>query len=130
MLGINLLAVLGWPRMKDEMIVLLSNRHFVIERYQVQMLHQATAAGEQAPILMALHPSDRDVTYPAWTENYTRDIVSAEAFAFGYRLDALLAAAIPANYLSDVRFDFGSQGGEIDLLDEVRKREARPSAPI
>ena len=130
MLGINLLAVLGWPRMKDEMIVLVSNRHFALERYQAQMLHHATVASEQAPILTALRPSDRDVTYPAWSENYARDVVSAEAFAFGDRLDALLAAAIPANYVSDARYDFGSQGGEVDLLDEVTKREAAKRADL
>ncbi|MFB9263125.1 hypothetical protein ACFFWD_08085, partial [Bradyrhizobium erythrophlei] len=130
MLGINLLAVLGSPRMKDEMIVLVSNRHFALERYQVQMLHHATVAGEQAPILTALRPSDRDATYPAWSENYVRDVVSAEAFSFGDRLDALLAAAMPANYVSDANYDFGSQGGGVDLLDEVTKREAGHRADL
>jgi hypothetical protein len=42
MLGINLLAVLGWPRMKDEMIVLLSNRHFALERYSAIAPARAT----------------------------------------------------------------------------------------
>jgi hypothetical protein len=130
MLGINLRAMLGWPRMKNEMIILVSNRHFALERYQVQMLHRATEAGEPAPILAALRPSDRDTTYPVWSEHYARDVVSTEAFAHGDRLDALLAAAMPANYVSDARYDFGSQGGNVDLLDEVTKREAAQRADL
>ncbi len=130
MLGINLLAMLGWPRMKNEMIMLVSNRHFALERYQVQMLHRATEAREPAPILAALRPSDRDTTYPVWSEHYARDVVSTEAFAHGDRLDALLAAAMPANYVSDARYDFGSQGGNVDLLDEVTKREAAQRADL
>jgi hypothetical protein len=85
---------------------------------------------EQAPILMALRPGDGDATYPAWSEHYARDVVSAEAFAYGDRIDALLAAAMPAKYVSDTRYHFFSQGGNVDLLDEVTKREAVQRADL
>src|ERR1017187_5834759 len=74
MLGINLLAMLGRPSLKNDMIALVSNRHFALERYQVQLLHRATDRDEQAPILMALRPGDGDATYPAWSEHYARDV--------------------------------------------------------
>jgi hypothetical protein len=130
MLGINLLAMLGRPSLKNDMIALVSNRHFALERYQVQLLHRATDRDEQAPILMALRPGDGDATYPAWSEHYARDVVSAEAFAYGDRIDALLAAAMPAKYVSDTRYHFFSQGGNVDLLDEVTKREAVQRADL
>jgi hypothetical protein len=130
MLGINLLAMLGRPGLKNDMIVLVSNRHFALERYQVQLLHRTTDRDEQAPILMALRPGDGDATYPAWSEHYARDVVSAEAFAYGDRLDALLAAAMPAHYVSDTRYHFFSEGGNVDLLDEVTKREAVQRADL
>jgi hypothetical protein len=130
MLGINLLAMLGRPSLKNDMIALVSNRHFALERYQVQLLHRATDRDEQAPILVALRPSDGDATYPAWSEHYARDVVSAEAFAYGDRIDALLAAAMPAKYVSDTRYHFFSQGGNVDLLDEVTKREAVQRADL
>lgn len=130
MLGINLLAMLGWPRMKNEMIVLASNRHLALERYQVQLLHRAIDRAEPAPVLMALRSSRRDAAYPDWSERYARDVVSAEAFAFGDRLDELLAAAVPANYVSNPRYDFGAEGGAVDLLDEVGKRQATQRANL
>src|ERR1019366_3318051 len=46
MLGINLLAMLGRPSLKNDMIALVSNRHFALERYQVQLLHRATDRDE------------------------------------------------------------------------------------
>ena len=36
--NINLLAMAGLPRLKDEMVVLLSNRHLALEKYQNQLL--------------------------------------------------------------------------------------------
>jgi len=34
----------GLPRMKDEMIVLLSNRHLALEKYQNQLIYKAALA--------------------------------------------------------------------------------------
>jgi hypothetical protein len=123
MIAINTMAMLGWTRMKDEMIVLVSNRHLALERYQVQMLYRATVEQENAPIVKALQSSNVDATYPAWSDSYLRDVVSAEAFAVADRLDAVLMKAMPAHYVADPRFDFGAEGIGIDLLGEMQNHE-------
>lgn len=123
MLAVNLMAMLGWTRMKDEMIVLVSNRHFALERYQIQMLYRATVEQQDAPIVKALQSDDIDATYPAWSDSYLRDMVSAEAFAVADRLDAALTKAMPAHYVADPSFDFGADGTGIDLLGELQSHE-------
>jgi hypothetical protein len=123
MLAINLMAILGWPRMKDEAILLVSNRHFALERYQVQLVNHATFEHKDAPIVKALQSDNADATYPAWSDFYLRDVVSAEAFAVADRLDAALKKAMPAHYVADPKFDFGSEGAGIDLLGEMQSRE-------
>jgi hypothetical protein len=122
MLAINLMAMLGWTRMKDDIIVLLSNRHFALERYQVQMLDRA-AEQQDAPIVKALQSDNLDAKYPAWSDSYLRDVVSAEAFARADRLDAALTKAMPAHYVGDPGFDFGANGTGIDLLGEMQSHE-------
>jgi hypothetical protein len=123
MLVANLMAMLGWTRMKDQMIVLVSNRHLALERYQVQMLYRATVEQEDAPIVKALQFDNVDATYPAWSDSYLRDVVSAEAFAVADRLDAALTKAMPGHYVADPRFDFGAEGTGIDLLGEMQSHE-------
>jgi hypothetical protein len=119
MIGVAIAAKLGWPRLQDEMTVLVSNRHLVLERYQSQMLFRPAADGRPAPILSALQAKAQDAAYGAWSENYVRDIVGAEAFEWGERLNDALLAAMPARYVSDSAFDFGARGGGVDLAGEL-----------
>lgn len=47
---INLLAMAGLPRMKDEMIVLLSNRHLALEKHQNQLIYGAAQARQETAL--------------------------------------------------------------------------------
>ncbi len=116
MVWTNVMAVLGFPRAKNDLIVLVSNRHFALERYQVQVVHEATRQDAKSPALVALQESARDAAYPAWSDFYARDVTAKEAAGFGDRLNDALLAAAPAHYVSDPAFDFGASGGHVDLM--------------
>jgi len=124
LIGINLLAMAGLPRLKDEMVVLLSNRHLALEKYQNQLLLNAARAGQETAVEKALRQSDRDKRYPAWSDLYSRDVVSRESHAAGARLTELLVDAMPASYVSDPRFDFGVKEAGIDLAGELGRQGA------
>jgi hypothetical protein len=64
-----------------------------------------------------------DAKYPASSDSYLRDVVSAEAFARADRLDAALTKAMPAHYVGDPGFAFGANGAGIDLLGEMQSHE-------
>ena len=128
LIGINLLAMAGMPRLMDEMIVLLSNRHLALEKYQNQLLYNAARARQGTAVDQALRQTDRDASYPAWTDLYTRDVVSRQSHALGPRLTDILVATLPAGYVSDPKFDFGVKEAEIDLAAELGRQGSSTSA--
>ncbi len=128
LIGINLLAMAGFPRLKDEMIVLLSNRHLALEKYQNQMLYNAAQSKVETAIETALRSADKDSSYAPWSDMYARDVVSRESHALGGRLTELLVDTLPAAYVSDPRFDFGVKESGIDLLAELDKQDSAKRA--
>ena len=122
LIGINLLAMTGFPRLKDEMIVLLSNRHLALEKYQNQMLYNAAQSKVETAIETALRSADKDSSYAPWSDLYARDVVSRQSHALGGRLTELLIDTLPAAYVSDPGFDFGVKESGIDLAAELDKQ--------
>ena len=123
LIGINLLAMAGWPRLKDEMIVLLSNRHLALEKYQNGLVFNAAQTKQETSIERALRDSATDTGYPPWSDRYARDVVSAQSYALGPQLTDILVSALPASYVSEPAFDFGVKEAGIDLVAELRQSD-------
>ncbi|NDP38458.1 MAG: phospholipase [Rhodoferax sp.] len=130
LIGINLLAMAGLPRMKDEMIVLLSNRHLALEKYQNQLIYNAALARQESPLEQALRTSNKDASYPAWSDMYARDVVSRQSHALGSRLTDILVDTLPPGYVSDPSFDFGVKESGINLLAELSRQDAAKRARL
>ena len=130
LIGINLLAMAGMPRMKNEMIVLLSNRHLALEKYQNQLIHNAALARQETPLEKSLRNSDKDASYPPWSDLYARDVVSRQSQAIGSRLTDILVDALPLAYVTDPSFDFGVKESSIDLVAEISKQDAAKRARL
>lgn len=130
LIGINLLAMAGFPRMKNEMIVLLSNRHLALEKYQNQLLYNAAQTKQETAIEKSLRNSDKDASYPAWSDLYARDVVSRQSYALGAKVTDILVDTLPPGYVSDPGFDFGVKESGIDLLAELGKQDAARRAKL
>lgn len=130
MIAVNTVAMLGWTKPKENMIVLASNRHLAFERYEALLIYRDTAAGGKSPMIEALQDKARDAVYPAWSDSYLRDVVTQESFDFGETLSAALLAAFPPKYVSDPSYDFGASGGSGDLIAEVMQRKPEERAAI
>ena len=130
LIGINLLAMAGFPRMKDEMIVLLSNRHLALEKYQNQLIFNAARAGHETMLEQSLRSSDKDASYPTWSDLYARDVVSRQSHALGNKLTELLVDTLPSGYVSDPAFDFGVKESGIDLVAELTKQDSSKRARL
>lgn len=124
LIGINLFAMAGYPRWKDEMIVLLSNRHLALEKYQNQLLYNAAQARQESAVEKSLRSAEHDGKYPAWSDMYTRDVVARQAYALGTRLTEVLVGTLPPRYVSDPSFDFGVRESNIDLTKELSRQGA------
>ena len=130
LIGINVLAMAGFPRLKDEMIVLLSNRHLALEKYQNQLIYSAAKAKQDTAFEQALRNTAKDASYPAWTELYARDVVSLQAHALAPALVERLVEALPKQYVSDPSFDFGVHEAGIDLVAELKKQGNAKLGPL
>jgi hypothetical protein len=130
LIGINVLAMAGFPCLKDEMIVLLSNRHLALEKYQNQLIFSAAKAKQNGLFEQSLRKADKDASYAEWTDLYARDVVSRQAQALGIRLTDNLVNALPKKYVSDPSFDFGVNESGIDLQAELGKQDPAKLAPL
>ncbi|MGI9133967.1 MAG: hypothetical protein ACR2I0_08515 [Rhodoferax sp.] len=124
LLSANALAMLGFPAIKDDMVVLLSNRHLALEKMQTELLHNAAPKRQDSALEKALRNSERDRTYPEWNDRYIRDTVSAQAAQAANSLVQTLVMAMPPNFVNNPSFDFGAKEGDINLLAEMAGRDA------
>jgi len=130
LLTANALAMAGMPGRKDNMVVLLSNRHLALEKYQTELLAAAAAARSDTPIEQSLRNQDKDRSYPEWNDRYVRDVVSAQSAAAGTPLVNTLVATMPPGYVSDPTFDFGVKEDTISLGIELAKRDPSDRARL
>lgn len=125
MLGINMLAMMGMPGKKDDMIILLSNRHLALEKYQNQTLYRAATAKQEGVADKSLRNMEKDASYPAWSSLYARDVVSRQSHALGNNLTEIIVNGMPPLYVNDASYDFGPKESGIDLKTEVSKLDPR-----
>ena len=121
MIGINVLAMAGLPKWKDDLVILLSNRHLALESYQATAMRRNAVLQRDSSLELSLRSMDRDGTYPAWSDTYVRDVVSAQAAAKGATIVQAILGSMPKAYVSDPQFDFGPQSSTIALNDEVEQ---------
>ncbi len=119
LISINALAMVGLPKSKNSMIMLLSNRHLALESYESALIRSAAMAHKPGPLEAALHDSSQDARYPLWSDHYVRDVVSKQAYDAGAATDRTLVDTLPAQYVADPSFDFGVHSAQIDLIKEL-----------
>ena len=126
----NALAIAGLPGPKNDLLILLSNRRLVLEKYQLEWMQRAAARQQETALERALHNLDQDRSYPDWNDRYLRDTVSLQAGRAAAALAQALVATMPAQYVSDPGFDFGSQESSIHLLAQLAGHESPERARL
>ncbi len=120
MIWINLKAMLGFPRSKDNAVQIVSNRHSVLEQFQWLVVKEAYMNDpESNPIIAALKNPIEHVDY---TDDFPRNIVAKESVDRSKRVDKNLKKYSPKQMVSDPKFETpGSK--ELDNLVELMKQE-------
>ena len=130
LIGTNVLAMAGFPKRRDNLIVLLSNRHLALEKFQNESMVRSARAGADTALENALRELRRDAAYPAWTALYARDTVAREAHESATQTVRTILATVPAAYVSDPAFDFGVKESGIRLLDDMERQGATQRAEL
>lgn len=121
MLWINAIAMAGFEGAKNDAITLVSNRHTVVENYQMNRFLQAYEKGDMNdPLLRALRDVSRDAEHRVYAPASTRQLVGAEAAAAADALDAVVEKAYPREYTSDPSRSLSS-GDSVNLYDIALK---------
>jgi len=130
LLGANTLAMLGLPGMKNDMIVLLSNRHLALEKYQGELLRNAATQKQDTAIEKALRSTEKDRSYPEWNDRYLRDVVAVQSANFGTQLAQVIVASMPPELVSDPSIDFSTREDTINMVQELAKRDPADRARL
>ena len=130
LLGTNAMAMAGFPKMKDDTVTLLSNRHLALERYQSQILLRASSGGVDQTLIKALSNGLADAAYPSWGPLYLRDVVAKESYEYGPKLAKTIVDSLPARYVNDPSFDFGANESGVDLLTELANADPAKRAQL
>ena len=120
MIWINLKAMLGFPRSKDNAVQIVSNRHSVLEQFQWVVVKKAYQNDpENNVIIKALK---NPIEHVDFSQDFARNVTSRESVDRSKRVDKNLKKWSPKILVSDPKFEApGSK--ELDNLIELMKQE-------
>lgn len=119
MIFTNIMDMLGKSRMKDEAILLVSNRHTVVETLERQLLERTYLEQDWDYLHYQTLASDR--TIPYYVDVLPRAVIAKNANASSNELNRCLEVAIPARFISDPQFDFANSSEKHELLELINQ---------
>lgn len=94
MLWINIKAMVGFDKAKNDAIDRISNRHTTIEDYHRKVLWTAYAQKNlDHPYIQSLRVTDKDGTYAPFDDQYVVDVLSKESYNISDKVDELIDAS-------------------------------------
>ena len=125
LLWANALDQVGLHGARNDAVQLVTNRHFALENFQFHALKaDIEAARVDSPVIAALRDRSGDAALGPWRDGAVRDDVGRAAAAASTATDALLAASLPARYVSDPQFVFTEAGGSAPDLDALLRAQS------
>ena len=113
--GINFLASIGLPDKKNQVVTLISNRHFALEKYQNESMLQACKSKAYTPLESSLHDTHVDAQYPTWRDDYLIHVIAAQSATQAFQIDQALSKSLPTLYVNDPNFEFATHASNIQF---------------
>lgn len=127
MIWINLKAMAGFSKARDNAVQLVSNRHTIFEDYQLQLTrnaHENRTADH--PFLKALRQPSAEVVYDY---DYLISKASLRTARSSKRVDATLAKCVPYRFVSDPNIEVNGHP-EAPIISEIIPGEMGQSAEL
>jgi len=106
-LGTLLLNTFGSEADRNGALMLLSNRHLVLENYAYEALKDDRGASRKIFESALADRTDARRLAPAYRRMWLYDVVAMGGYAAASELDTIIAHAFPARYVDDPTFDYG-----------------------
>jgi len=125
MIWINLKAMIGFPRSRDNAVQLVSNRHAVYEHFQFLVLREAFETGnKEHPLLLALANPTEKISF---TPDFPRTIVAKEAFEKGRVTSRAMRRNFPRTLISDPTFEVVGSPEMTNLIEYMSTEKGKES---
>jgi hypothetical protein len=123
MIWINLKAMIGFPKSRDNAVQLVSNRHTVYEQFQWLVLKDAYEKGNwEHPFIKAL---ENPVEAKPYDHTFPREVVARESYKKGKATTRAMKRYMPKKLISDPKFEV-SDSEELDNLLDYMVAEKGP----
>ena len=121
MIWINLKAMLGFPRSRDNAVQLVSNRHTVYEHFQWEVLRETHQEKKHDhPFIQALlNPID----HVEYNNDFPRNVAARESARLARRHDRLLRRYVPGYLVSDPDYPISSSAELEGLVELIRDQK-------
>lgn len=120
-LWISFLAMVGFQKPKANAIQIVSNRHLALERFlQIELRRAYGNRKTDTPLFVRLRATDSEMTYD---DLVPRDRVAKSANAMASVTSKTIMQCMPARYVSDPRFEFGTSKEQSQLVDRIREEK-------
>lgn len=128
MLWINALDLVGAHSSKQNVIILVSNRHAALENYQYFRMHKAyLRKNKEDALLRATRESLAPNTTP-YLPTQIRLHISLQSHAIANTTDAMLEHVLPAKYISDPGYILGETEPNLNMLTVVANLKTEKQA--
>lgn len=125
-LWINTIDLLGIHGPKNDAVQLVSNRHTALEKFVQVILQRAIRQGDKAhPVLAALANAPEGQPY---ADDTPRGVVARLAHSRAEETDRILAADMPAKFVSDPAFEIGTSPEREQIVERVEQEKGRAAA--
>lgn len=115
---VNTLSLIGFGKAKANLVQLVSNRHLALEKFLQLELHRMYLTGETNTALFAALRGCQET--PLYDDNTPRCRVAKFSNAMAVITDKTVAECMPAGYVSDPSFEFGTCSEQDQLVDKIR----------
>ncbi|MEW5846388.1 MAG: hypothetical protein AB1777_09005 [Bacteroidota bacterium] len=116
MIWINLKAIVGFPKSKNDAVQLVSNKHSVLEQFQWLAMREAYKNYNTNPLIAAL-ASDTPVT--PYSDDFARNVISKISVDRSRKVDKALKTYCPPLLVRNPSFE-ASKSKELDnLMQEI-----------
>jgi hypothetical protein len=125
MLGTQIADLFGHPERKENQIQLVSNRHIALENFQFHHLKTAVEQNNNSdPVITALS----EIKFPVmrFQEAEIKGAISIESHGRANAADAIIAKNLPANFVSDPKFEFGNVDATTNIDQLLGADKKRP----
>lgn len=117
MIWINLKAMLGFPKSKNNAVQLVSNKHSVLEQFQWLALREAYNNYESNPLISALKEGKTVIPY---SDDFARNVISSESVDRSKKIDKALTVYCPPLLVKNPDFEASKSKKLDNLMQEIR----------